>query len=246
MTTKSQFCHERGDVFLETRDLSREYRTGGETVHALCSVSFQAHQGDFTVINGPSGSGKTTFLNMISLIDRPTEGDVLLEGTSTLSLTDRQLANLRKSRIGLVFQTFNLIPVLSAAENVEYPLLLQPLTRAQRRDRVRAMLDEVGLLDLASRRPNELSGGQRQRVAIARALVSRPKMVLADEPTANLDSETGRQVMGLMRGLNEDHCVVFIVVTHDPAVSSYARRQIRILDGRMKEESPDVVGASAS
>ena len=246
MTTKSQFCHERGDIFLETRDLSREYRTGGETVHALCQVSFQAHQGDFTVINGPSGSGKTTFLNMISLIDQPTQGDVLLEGASTRALTDRQLANLRKSKIGLVFQTFNLIPVLSAAENAEYPLLLQSLTREERKKRVRAILDEVGLLDLASRRPNELSGGQRQRVAIARALISRPKMVLADEPTANLDSETGRQVMELMRVLNEEHCVVFIVVTHDPAVSAYARREIRILDGRMQEESANVVVAASS
>ena len=245
MQAKSQFCHEHGQVFLETRGLSREYQTGGETVHALCDISFKAYQGDFAVINGPSGSGKTTFLNMISLIDQPTRGDVLLEGTSTSALTDKQLANLRKSRIGLVFQTFNLIPVLSAAENVEYPLLLQSLTRQERKKRVDSILDEVGLLDLGNRRPNELSGGQRQRVAIARALVSRPKMVLADEPTANLDSETGKQVMGLMRTLNEEHCVVFIVVTHDPAVSAYARREIRILDGRMQEDA-DVVVASAS
>jgi putative ABC transport system ATP-binding protein len=168
-----------------------------------------------------------------------------LEGASTRTLTDKQLANLRKSKIGLVFQTFNLIPVLSAAENVEYPLLLQSLTRQERKKRIDNILDEVGLLDLGNRRPNELSGGQRQRVAIARALVSRPKMVLADEPTANLDSETGKQVMGLMRSLNEDHCVVFIVVTHDPAVSAYARRQIRILDGRMQEDA-DVVVASTS
>ena len=246
MLAKSTFCHEDGQIFLETRNLSREYRSGGETVHALCDVSFQAHQGDFTVINGPSGSGKTTFLNMISLIDRPTQGDVLLEGASTLSLNDSRLANLRKSKIGLVFQTFNLIPVLSAAENVEYPLLLQSLSRQERRERIRAMLDEVGLLDLASRRPNELSGGHRQRVAIARALIIQPKMVLADEPTANLDSETGRRVMELMRRLNEEHCVVFIVVTHDPAVSAYARREIRILDGRMQEESADVVAATSS
>lgn len=245
MQAKSQFCHEQGQVFLETRELSREYQTGGETVHALCDISFKAYQGDFTVINGPSGSGKTTFLNMISLIDQPSRGDVLLEGASTRTLTDKQLANLRKSKIGLVFQTFNLIPVLSAAENVEYPLLLQSLTRQERKRRIDNILDEVGLLDLGNRRPNELSGGQRQRVAIARALVSRPKMVLADEPTANLDSETGKQVMGLMRTLNEDHCVVFIVVTHDPAVSAYARRQIRILDGRMQEDA-DVVVASAS
>jgi len=136
--------------------------------------------------------------------------------------------------------------VLSAFENVEYPLLLQHIPRDGRREQVTAILEEVGLADLLRRRPDELSGGQRQRVAIARALVSEPKMVLADEPTANLDSETGRQVMGLMRRLNEEHCVVFIVVTHDPAVTAYARRTVRILDGRLEEEARDVAAASAA
>jgi len=235
MENKSQFCHEKGLPFLEARSLSRTYQVGGSTVHALRSVDFTANQGDFVVINGPSGSGKTTFLNLISAIDRPSEGEVLIKGVSTNSLSEKQLAQLRKDNIGLIFQTFNLIPVLSAAENAEYPLLLQKIPKAERAKRVKAILDEVGLEDLGKRRPNELSGGQRQRIAIARALITQPKLVLADEPTANLDSETGAQVMSLMRRLNDEHCVVLLVVTHDPEVTQYARRQIRIRDGRLIE-----------
>jgi putative ABC transport system ATP-binding protein len=235
MDIKSQFCHEKGLAFLQAKALSKRYQVGSSTVHALREVNFSAMQGDFIVINGPSGSGKTTFLNLISAIDRPSEGEVLIQGVSTNSLSERQLAQLRKEKIGLIFQTFNLIPVLTAAENAEYPLLLQKLPKAERIERVRSMLAEVGLQDLGRRRPNELSGGQRQRIAIARALITRPKLVLADEPTANLDSETGGQVMDLMRRLNEEHCVVFIVVTHDPAVAEYARRRIRIHDGGLTE-----------
>ena len=235
MTKGSQFCHERGRPFLEARALGKTYDVGGSTVHALREVDFTAAQGDFIVINGPSGSGKTTFLNLISAIDRPSHGEVRIQGVSTNDLNERQLATLRKEKIGLIFQTFNLIPVLSAAENVEYPLLLQRLPKSERMKRVQAMLDEVGLLDMAGRQPNELSGGQRQRVAVARALITRPKLVLADEPTANLDSETGGRVMELMQRLNEEHCVVFIVVTHDPAVTPYAQRKIRIHDGTLNE-----------
>ncbi len=235
MNERSQFCHERGSPFLEARDLGKTYQVGGSAVHALRDVNFAAAQGDFIVINGPSGSGKTTFLNLISAIDRPSHGEVRIQGVSTNGLSERQLANVRKEKIGLIFQTFNLIPVLSAAENVEYPLLLRRLPKAERSARVEAMLREVGLRDMARRRPNELSGGQRQRIAVARALITQPKLVLADEPTANLDSETGSQVMELMRRLNEEHCVVFIVVTHDPAVTPYAQREIRIHDGRLTE-----------
>ena len=235
MESESQFCHERGLSFLEARSLTKTYQVGGSTVHALRSVDFTAMQGDFVVINGPSGSGKTTFLNLISAIDRPSEGEVLIQGISTNDLSERQLAQLRKDKIGLIFQTFNLIPVLTAGENAEYPLLLQRVSKAERTKRVQAMLAEVGLEELGRRRPNELSGGQRQRIAIARALITRPKLVLADEPTANLDSETGAQVMNLMRKLNQEHCVVFIVVTHDPAVTEYAQRQIRIHDGNLME-----------
>jgi len=235
MNEGSQFCHERGEPFLEAVGLGKTYTVGGSMVYALRDVDFTAAQGDFIVINGPSGSGKTTFLNLISAIDRPSHGEVRIQGVSTSELSERQLAGLRKEKIGLIFQTFNLIPVLSAAENVEYPLLLQRLPKPERTARVEAMLEEVGLQDMARRRPNELSGGQRQRVAVARALITRPKLVLADEPTANLDSETGGQVMQLMQRLNQEHCVVFIVVTHDPAVTPYAQRKIRIHDGKLTE-----------
>jgi putative ABC transport system ATP-binding protein len=246
MTDDGRFCHERGGATLETRDLTKIYRLGSEDVHALCGVDFAAAQGDFVVVNGPSGSGKTTFLNLLSVIDRPTEGEVLIGGEPTSTKTEKDLSILRRSTIGLVFQTFNLVPVLSAAENVEYPLLLQRLPKPERRARVEALLDEVGLADMAGRRPNELSGGQRQRVAVARALVAGPKIVLADEPTANLDSETGERVMELLRSLNEEHCVTFVVVTHDPAVSAYGRRRIRILDGKLDEEAAGVAAGSAS
>jgi len=246
MGTSGRFCHERGGTTLEARDLSKTYRLGSEDVHALCCANFVASQGEFIVVNGPSGSGKTTFLNLLSVIDRPTEGEVLIQGQPTTTKTERQLAMLRRKTIGLVFQTFNLVPVLSAAENVEYPLLLLGQSKPLRRVRVAEMLSEVGLSDLARRRPNELSGGQRQRVAVARALVAGPKIVLADEPTANLDSETGGRVMELLRGLNEEHCVTFVVVTHDPAVSAYAQRRIRILDGKLDEEAARVAVGPAS
>jgi putative ABC transport system ATP-binding protein len=246
MGTDGRFCHEKGSTSLEARGLSKVYQLGSEEVHALRDVDFTANQGDFVVVNGPSGSGKTTFLNLLSVIDRPTGGEVLVEGEATARRTERELAILRRNKIGLVFQTFNLVPVLSASENVEYPLLLLQLPKAERRERVAAMLEEVGLADLARRRPNELSGGQRQRVAVARALIARPRIVLADEPTANLDSETGGRVMELLQRLNEEHCVTFIIVTHDPAVSRFARRRIRIHDGCLKEEDVDVAVGSAS
>jgi putative ABC transport system ATP-binding protein len=245
MDSDGRFCHIAGEKTLETRQLAKTYQVGGQPVHALRDVDFVAPQGDFVVINGPSGSGKTTFLNLISVIDRPTSGEVLIDGQTTSGQSEGALAALRKTTIGLVFQSFNLIPVLSAAENVEYPLLLQRRPKSERLERVRGMLVEVGLADLARRRPSQLSGGQRQRVAIARALIGGPRLVLADEPTANLDSETGRSVMRLMQKLNGEHCVTFIVVTHDPAVSEYAKRQIRILDGRLEEDA-HVVGASAT
>jgi putative ABC transport system ATP-binding protein len=220
-------------MILQTKDLTKVYRVGKEEVPALRGVNFELDVGEFVVINGPSGSGKTTFLNLIACIDKPTSGEVFIEGQPTSQLSEGQLAELRKRKIGLVFQTFNLIPVLSAFENVEYPLLLLGIRRAERRRRVMALLEEVGLKDLANRRPDELSGGQRQRVAIARALVTNPKLVLADEPTANLDSETGKQVMAIMRRLNEEHHVAFLVVTHDPVVTQYAQRTVKIRDGQL-------------
>ncbi len=240
------FCYQRGHTILEARQVSKEYRLGKESVQALSDVDFTASQGDFVVINGPSGSGKSTLLNLLALIDRPTRGEVWLDGTSTGTLPEGKLAELRKRKIGLVFQSFNLVPVLSAWENAEYPLLLQRVSRAERQKRLQAMFSAVGLTGLEKRRPDELSGGQRQRVAIARALVSEPMLVLADEPTANLDSKTGAQVMTLLRQLNDEHCVVFLVVTHDPAVSDYAERTINIRDGKLVNGEPHVVATSAS
>ncbi|MFN4218272.1 MAG: ABC transporter ATP-binding protein [Candidatus Bipolaricaulia bacterium] len=218
---------------LKTLNLTKDYQVGQEIVHALRGVTLEVPQGDFLVINGPSGSGKTTLLNLIGCIDRPTSGEVFIEGQAVSKLSEGRLAEVRREKIGLIFQTFNLIPVLSAYENVEYPLLLVGTSRAERHRRVSALLEEVGLASMAKRRPDELSGGQRQRVAIARALVTNPKIVLADEPTANLDSDTGAQVMQIMRRLNEEHKVAFVVVTHDPVVTQYAKRILRMRDGQL-------------
>jgi len=230
------FCYVSGAPVLEAQRLTKVYPMGQEKVRALDRVDFTALQGDFAVINGPSGSGKTTLLNLLALIDRPSEGEVLFEGQPTSRLSEGELALIRRAKIGLVFQTFNLIPVLSAAENVEYPLLLTKTPRRERKERVAAILAEVGLAGFERRRPDELSGGQRQRVALARALVTQPRAVLADEPTANLDSATGKQIMELLQGLNRDHCVTFLVVTHDPAVIPYAQRVLTIRDGRLQGE----------
>lgn len=220
-------------VMLKTFNLMKNYQVGQETIHALRGVTLEVPEGDFLVINGPSGSGKTTLLNLIGCIDRTTSGEVFIEGQAVSKLSEGRLAELRREKIGLIFQTFNLIPVLSAYENVEYPLVLLGLGRAERQRRVTALLDEVGLADMKKRRPDELSGGQRQRVAIARALVTNPKIVLADEPTANLDSDTGTQIMQVMRRLNEEHKVSFVVVTHDPVVTHYAKRALRMRDGHL-------------
>jgi len=222
-------------MILETRKLSKVYQAGQEQVHALREVDFRAEAGDFIVINGPSGSGKTTFLNLISLIDEPTDGEVLLEGEPVSRLSSSRLAELRRDKIGLMFQSFNLIPVLSTFENVEYPLLLRGVPRRERRDRVMDLLAQVGLEKEATRRPDQLSGGQKQRVALARTLVNRPKLVLADEPTGNLDSKTGKTVMEIVQRLNRDHGVTFIVVTHDLSVNDYARRVVHIRDGQLSE-----------
>ncbi len=218
---------------VEARDLVKHYRTGGEVVEALRGVDFRAEQGDFIVIHGPSGSGKTTFLNMIGCIDRPTSGEVLLYGQRTSELSEGRLARLRRDKIGLVFQTFNLIPVLSAFENVEYPLLLQRVPRAERHRRVRDLLQAVGLSREAKRRPGRLSGGQSQRVALARALVTETKLVLADEPTGNLDSGSTQRIMEVMKSLNKERQVAFIVVSHDPLVGEYAKRTVSIRDGQL-------------
>ncbi|MBW1871885.1 MAG: ABC transporter ATP-binding protein, partial [Deltaproteobacteria bacterium] len=207
---------------------------GKLVVKALQDIDLTIEKGEFTVIAGPSGSGKTTLLNMIGCVDVPTSGTVLVEGQSTGKLKDRARTNLRLNKLGFIFQTFNLIPVLNASQNVEFPLLLQGgMSKKERHSRVAEMIELVDLVPQAKQRPNELSGGQRQRVAIARALVSQPAIVLADEPTANLDSVTGLNIINLMKELNRKKQTTLIFSTHDPRVMEHARRMIEIVDGRI-------------
>ena len=222
-------------AIVELRTVVKEYPLGKLVVRALQSVDLVIQKGEFAVIAGPSGSGKTTLLNMVGCVDVPTSGTVLIDGQSTSALNDRQRTNLRLNKLGFIFQTFNLISVLTAEQNVEFPLLLQGrLTRAERTRRVEEMVEMVGLTPQLRQHPNELSGGQRQRVAIARALISLPSIVLADEPTANLDSATGLTIIDLMKELNQKRQTTFIFSTHDQRVMAHARRVVRIVDGRIE------------
>jgi putative ABC transport system ATP-binding protein len=215
-------------------DVSRVYQLGKTEVHALSGVSLDIHRGEFLSIAGPSGSGKTTLLNLVGCVDTPTSGRVLVDGRDTKELSERALTDLRLHRIGFIFQTFNLVQVLSVFQNVEFPLLLQGgLGRRERQARVLGLLEAVGLATHARHRPSELSGGQRQRVAVARALVTRPPLVLADEPTANLDSQTGENIIDLMKEMNEKDGTTFVFSTHDPKVMAHATAIVRIADGRV-------------
>jgi putative ABC transport system ATP-binding protein len=217
---------------IEISGLIKNYPLGETTVRALRGVDLAIEEGEFMSIVGPSGSGKTTLLNVIGCIDFATEGSVRVAGTEITRLSDREVTDLRLHRIGFIFQTFNLIPVLDVIENVEFPLLLMKKhSKAEIRKRAEKLIDEVGLSEHRAHRPAELSGGQRQRVAIARALVTNPDIVLADEPTANLDSVTGAQILELMRKMNEIEKTTFIFSTHDEHVLKYARNIIRIKDG---------------
>ncbi len=222
---------------IELRGVSRTYGEGEALVKALDAVDLAIAEGDFLALAGPSGSGKTTLLNVVGSIDAVTSGQVLFEGTDLGALSNRERTRFRGQRIGFIFQDFNLIPVLSARENAELPLqLLEGMSRGERRRRSLAMLEEVGLGELAHRLPRELSGGQQQRVAIARALVKRPGVVLADEPTANLDSATAKEILDLMRALNRSLGTTFVFSTHDPMVMGYARRLVRLRDGKVAED----------
>ncbi len=213
--------------------LSKRYRQDSIAVDALSGIDLQVEEGEFLSLVGPSGSGKTTLLNLIGGLDRPTAGRIWIGDQEIGRLSRGALSRLRLRRIGFIFQEYNLIPVLSALENVEYVMLLQGVPGRERRQRALAMLEEVGLAGLAQRRPPQLSGGQQQRVAVARAIVSRPAIVLADEPTANLDSASGAALLDLMRGLNERHGVTFLFSTHDPMVMARARRIIKLHDGHI-------------
>ncbi len=219
-------------------DVVKEYKLGSVVVPALRNVSLEVDEGDFISIAGPSGSGKTTLLNLIGCVDTATSGTVLVDSNNTQHLSDRKLTNLRLNTLGFIFQSFNLVSVLSVFQNVEFPLLLQRrLTKSERRDRVMSLLEQVGLASHVHHRPSELSGGQRQRVAVARALVTQPKIVLADEPTANLDSVTGNNIIDLMKELNEKNGTTFIFSTHDAKVMSHANAVIQLADGKITGRS---------
>jgi putative ABC transport system ATP-binding protein len=223
-------------IIVSIRNATKDYRLGKVIVPALRGVSLQVNSGEFLSIAGPSGSGKTTLLNLIGCVDTPTRGTVEVAGKNTTELGERALTRLRLYTIGFIFQSFNLVGVLDVFRNVELPLLLQrTLSSKQRAERVHSLLDRVGLKEYATHRPSELSGGQRQRVAIARALVTRPQLVLADEPTANLDSVTGQNILDLMRELNHADGTTFIFTTHDARVMSYANAVIRLADGKLSD-----------
>ena len=216
--------------------VARIYPLGRVQVRALTDVSLDIDHGDFLALAGPSGSGKTTLLNLIGCIDKPDSGRIVIDGVDVTAVPLHRLAATRRDMLGFIFQTFNLIPVLTAYENVEYPLLLQHLPARQRRERVQYWLDQVGLVDQARQRPDQLSGGQRQRVAIARAMAGEPKLVLADEPTANLDSVTAGRILDLVEALNEKTGCTFLFATHDPALMARARRCVRMHDGAIITE----------
>jgi len=221
---------------VELQDVVKSYRQGHVDVPALRGLSVSVAKGEFVAICGPSGSGKTTALNLIGALDAPSEGLVRVEGNDLTKLSRTKLSNLRRDRIGFVFQAYNLIPVLTAFENAESVLALQGVDPAKRRKRVMALLAEVGLEGLEHRRPDHLSGGQQQRVAIARAIASDPAVVLADEPTANVDSETAEKLLVIMEKLNAERGATFIFSTHDPRVMDHARRIIRLVDGRVESD----------
>lgn len=224
------------ETIVELKNISKIYQQGDVEVKAVNNVSLTINKGDFAVLCGPSGSGKTSVLNLIGGLDEPTMGDVWLEGRNLANQTNAQLAEIRKNRIGFVFQAYNLIPVMTAYENAAFVLDLQGVKEKIRHDRVMQTLAEVGLVGLEHRRPDEMSGGQQQRVAIARAIVTRPAIVLADEPTANVDSSTAESLLDLMQKLNQQHGITFLFSTHDQHVIDRAQRIIQVQDGKIASD----------
>jgi putative ABC transport system ATP-binding protein len=223
------------DIVILTHRLTREYVMGAEVVHALRGVDIQIRKNEYVACMGPSGSGKSTLMNLIGCLDTPTAGEYWLNGQKVSDLTDDQLARIRNKEIGFVFQTFNLLPRADSLHNVELPLIYAGLGAKERRQRAARALERVGLGDRMDHRPNELSGGQRQRVAIARALVNDPSILLADEPTGNLDSATGNEIMALFRELHDTGQTI-VLVTHEHDIAVHARRQIHLLDGRVERD----------
>ena len=223
------------DIVILTHSLTREYVMGAEVVHALRGVDIQIRKNEYVACMGPSGSGKSTLMNLIGCLDTPTAGEYWLNSQKVSDLTDDELARIRNKEIGFVFQTFNLLPRADSLHNVELPLIYAGLGAKERRQRAARALERVGLGDRMDHRPNELSGGQRQRVAIARALVNEPSILLADEPTGNLDSATGNEIMGLFRELH-DAGQTIVLVTHEHDIAAHARRQIHLLDGKVERD----------
>jgi len=224
---------------IELRNIVKDYTLGDTLIHAIRGVTLTVEPGEVLSVVGPSGCGKTTLLNMVGCIDTPTSGSVFFGGRDTGSLSDGALADIRLHRIGFIFQSFNLVPVLTVRENVELPMVLARVPPPRRRQTADRLIEAVGLGRFARHKPRELSGGQRQRVAIARALVNTPDLVIADEPTANLDSRTGDEVLRVIKGLNEHDGVTFIFSTHNPAILSYATRQVHLLDGALESAKPE-------
>ena len=225
-------------AIVAVKGVTKTYRQGPVAVHALKDIALSIEEGAFAALAGPSGSGKTTLLNIIGGLDVPDAGEVRINGSSYRDMSASEMAELRLKRIGFVFQAYNLLPVLSAVENVEYVMQLQGVAKTERRERAMAILDEVGLSGKYHSRPAQLSGGQQQRVAVARAIVSNPAIVLADEPTANLDSRTGEGLLQIMRRMNQEKAVTFIFSTHDKLVMAYADRLIHIRDGEIADDGP--------
>ncbi|MCL2440669.1 MAG: ABC transporter ATP-binding protein [Treponema sp.] len=225
---------------VKAENVIKDYGLNDQTVHALRGVNLEFQGGEFSAIAGPSGSGKSTFLHLVGCIDRLTAGSMIVGGSNTGDMTRYQLALLRRHSIGFIFQAYNLIPVLSVEENVSFPLTLMGIDKKEIKERTAKVLKDVGLDGMEKRRPKEMSGGQQQRVAIARALVKKPALILADEPTANLDSKIGREILELMLTLNKSEGTTFIFSTHDQMVMDYARRLVRIRDGQI--ESDEVKG----
>lgn len=223
-------------TIIATKNLVKTYKDNGMEAKAVRGISLEITSGEFTAVVGPSGSGKTTFLNLISGLDTPTEGTVLINNKLISEMKGKELSDFRRDNIGFVFQSYNLIPVLTVEENIEYIMLLQNVPKSERHDRVIKILEKVGLKDLESRRPTQLSGGQQQRVAIARAMVSNPTLILADEPTANLDSKMGSELLEMMKVLNETTGMTFIFSTHDEMIMERARRLITLKDGVVKTD----------